>query len=179
MNIININLFIYFFNLKKKRRNQVIDEIEHEVIEVPYLNALSLFASNLTSLIILYPMETILNRLIVQGTRTIIDNTDYGYGVIPINTRYEGFFDCLRTIEHTEGLFGLYKGLGCAILEALLAFGLLKLGKLAAYCIYDAIWISRNDKSNLEFLTQQTTIYRQPPLQQQQQQQHQYLNQEQ
>ena len=100
-------------------------------------------------------METIINRLIVQGTRTIIDNTDNGIGVIPINTRYDGFIDCLRTIEHTEGMLGFYKGVGVVLLECVLQFALLKLAKFGAYRIYDALWISRNDKSNLEFLTQQ------------------------
>ncbi len=80
---------------------------------------------------------------------------------MPINTRYDGFIDCMRTIENTEGLFGLYKGVGVVVLECLLSFALLKLGKFAAYRIYDAIWISRNDKSNLEFLTQQD--YNRPP----------------
>lgn len=109
----------------------------------------------MAAVIALYPFETIINRLIVQGTRTIIDNTDNGVGVFPIITRYDGFFDCLRTIEHTEGILGLYKGVGCVLLELVLSFGLLKLGKFAAYRIYDAVWISRDDKSNYEFLTQQ------------------------
>ena len=64
----------------------------------------------MAAVIALYPIETVINRLIVQGTRTIIDNTDNGVGVVPIITRYDGFFDCLRTIEHTEGFLGLYKG---------------------------------------------------------------------
>ena len=39
-----------------------------------------------------------------QGTRTIIDNTDTGLGVIPISTRYEGFMDCFRSILAEEGV---------------------------------------------------------------------------
>jgi len=142
-----------------KKSNQVIDEIEQEVVEMPYIHAAASLAANITALIALYPIETTINRLIVQGTRTIIDNTDNGSGVVPINTRYEGFFDCMRTIEHTEGMLGLYKGVGVAVLETTISFALLKLAKFIGYKIYDAVWISRNDKSNLEFLTQQS-VYR-------------------
>jgi solute carrier family 25 protein 46 len=66
-------------------------------------------SSNVGAILAMYPLETVLNRLIVQGTRTIIDNTDTGYGVVPINTRYDGFIDCIQSISQTEGLFGFYK----------------------------------------------------------------------
>ena len=74
------------------------------------MNAIAQLSGNMAAVIALYPFETIINRLIIQGTRTIIDNTDIGIGVVPIITRYDGFFDCLRTIEDTEGFLGLYKG---------------------------------------------------------------------
>ena len=151
----SFSLLLLFLNVLTKRRVKCIDEIENEIVESPYLNAIASLSGNLTAIIALYPIETIINRLIVQGTRTIIDNTDHGYGVFPINTRYSGFIDCLKTIEDKEGLFGLYKGVGCVILEFIFSFALLKLGKFAAYRIYDAVWISRDDKSNYEFLTQQ------------------------
>nr|XP_053642571.1 mitochondrial outer membrane protein SLC25A46-like isoform X2 [Cherax quadricarinatus] len=57
----------------------------------------STFIGHLASDVLLYPLETILHRLHMQGTRTIIDSLDVGYEVKPILTRYEGFFDCLNT----------------------------------------------------------------------------------
>lgn len=84
------------------------------------------------ALVALYPMETVINRLIVQGTRTIIDNTDSGIGVIPINTRYDGFFDCVQTISETEGTLGFYKGIGALAMEGILCFVLLKLAESVA-----------------------------------------------
>ena len=39
----------------------------------------------------------------MQGTRTIIDNTDLGYEVLPINTQYEGVRDCVNTIRQDKG----------------------------------------------------------------------------
>jgi hypothetical protein len=68
----------------------------------------------------------IYNRLHIQGTRTIIDNLDTGASVIPILTRYDGFFDCWNTITREEGRWGLYKGLGALILQYALQFSIIK-----------------------------------------------------
>ncbi len=100
----------------------------------------------------LYPIETIINRLIVQGTRTIIDNTDNGVGVVPINTRYEGFFDCMRTISEKEGMFGFYKGFGAIAFEIALNLAVLKFAKIIATRIYDAEWIRRVEDDNIRTL---------------------------
>lgn len=43
----------------------------------------------------LFPMETILHRIHLQGCRTIIDNLDTGREVIPIMTRYWEFKDSI------------------------------------------------------------------------------------
>ena len=48
--------------------------------------------------VVLYPLETVLHRLHLQGTRSIIDNLDSGIEVTPILTRYEGVSDCFNTI---------------------------------------------------------------------------------
>lgn len=53
----------------------------------------------------------------LQGSRTIIDNLDTGREVIPILTRYEGFFDCLFSIRSEEGISGLFKGFGAVVLQ--------------------------------------------------------------
>ncbi|RXG73112.1 Solute carrier family 25 member 46 [Armadillidium vulgare] len=66
---------------------------------------------------ILFPLETILHRLHLQGTRTIIDSLDAGYEVKPILTRYEGFFDCLSTTVKEEGVLGLFKGYGALCIQ--------------------------------------------------------------
>lgn len=100
----------------------------------------------------LYPIETVINRLIVQGTRTIIDNTDNGVGVVPINTRYEGFFDCMRTISEREGMLGFYKGFGAIAFEIALHLAVLKFAKVIATRIYDAEWIRRVEEDNIRTL---------------------------
>ena len=65
----------------------------------------------------------------LQGTRTIIDDTDTGLSVLPIITRYEGFVDALRSVIAEEGLSGLYKGFGALLLQYGVHIGILKLAK--------------------------------------------------
>lgn len=76
---------------------------------------------------ILYPVETVLHRLHLQGTRTIIDNLETGREVVPIITRYEGFADCLSSIISDEGFSGLFKGFGSLMMQYALHFMLLKM----------------------------------------------------
>ncbi|CAF3083855.1 unnamed protein product [Rotaria socialis] len=114
-----------------KNQFETVDDIECQLIDtIPNLvdrsflrieaNILSVFLSNF----LLYPYETVLNRLFVQGTRTIVDDLDKaGVGCTAINTRYLGLFDCCRTIFETEGRCGrgFFKGIGFLILK----FGLI------------------------------------------------------
>lgn len=75
----------------------------------------------------LYPIETVLHRLHLQGTRTIIDNLETGREVVPIITRYEGFMDCFQSIIAEEGVSGLFKGFGALMLQYTIHFLLLRL----------------------------------------------------
>ncbi|KAK0085811.1 hypothetical protein PV325_004373 [Microctonus aethiopoides] len=76
-----------------------------------------------------YPLETVLHRLHLQGTRTIIDNLDSGRSVMPLLTGYNGAFDCYRTIINSEGTMGLYKGFGALVLQFGIHFLVLKATK--------------------------------------------------
>lgn len=67
--------------------------------------------------VLFYPLETVIHRLHLQGTRTIIDNLDTGKSVTPLLTGYSSATDCYRTIISTEGPLGLYKGFGALILQ--------------------------------------------------------------
>lgn len=70
-----------------------------------------------TADVLFYPLETVIHRLHLQGTRTIIDNLDTGRSVTPLLTGYSGAADCYRTIISTEGPLGLYKGFGALMLQ--------------------------------------------------------------
>lgn len=78
-----------------------------------------LSSSVLTDLI-LFPIETVLHRMYIQGTRTLIDNLDTGLSAVSITVKYNGFFDCLRSIVEREGFWSLYSGLGALALQYLL-----------------------------------------------------------
>ncbi|CAH1796072.1 unnamed protein product, partial [Owenia fusiformis] len=82
-----------------------------------YPELIATFTGHLFADVILYPLENVVHRLHLQGTRTIIDNTDTGLGVVPIITRYEGMLDCFKCIILDEGLSGLYKGMGALVLQ--------------------------------------------------------------
>lgn len=129
-----------------------MDQVEEEVINEPYMSVIFQFLSRFGAITVLYPIETILNRLIVQGTRTIIDNTDNGYGVIPINTRYDGFLDCANCIHDTEGIAGFYKGIGTVFFDAALHYFIFKIAKTIALRIYDSEWTTTVDRENVKNL---------------------------
>ena len=65
-------------------------------------------------------------RLHIQGTRTIIDNLDTGSSVIPILTRYDGFFDCWATVIREETHWGLFKGFGTLLFQYALQLAVIK-----------------------------------------------------
>jgi len=111
---------------KKKQRKQGAISKEMNSVEANDLEMSSHFVGSLVADVLLFPIETILHRLHIQGTRTIIDNLDTGSSVIPILTRYDGFFDCWNLIIREEGYWGLYKGFGSLILQYALHLSVIK-----------------------------------------------------
>jgi solute carrier family 25 protein 46 len=108
---------------KKGARSKDLTTINNE-IEL-YSNIISLISSE----ILFFPFETILHRMQLQGTRTIIDNLDSGIQVVPILTSYEGAIDCYMNTVSTEGFGGLYKGFGAMILQFAAHLAVIKLSK--------------------------------------------------
>lgn len=88
------------------------------------------FVANLCADVLLFPLETVLHRLHVQGTRTIIDNTDLGFEVLPINSQYEGMRDCINAIRREEGPLGFYKGFGTIVIQYSLHATVLQITKM-------------------------------------------------
>uniref|UniRef100_A0A2K5C8H2 Mitochondrial outer membrane protein SLC25A46 n=1 Tax=Aotus nancymaae TaxID=37293 RepID=A0A2K5C8H2_AOTNA len=119
--------------LKRKTYNSHLAESTSPVqsmLDAYFPELIANFAASLCSDVILYPLETVLHRLHIQGTRTIIDNTDLGYEVLPINTQYEGMRDCINTIRQEEGVFGFYKGFGALIIQYTLHAAVLQITKI-------------------------------------------------
>ena len=91
---------------------------------------LASFSGRLLADSLLFPLETILHRLILQGTRTIIDNTESGLDVVPVITKYSGALDCCRAVIVDEGLGGYYRGFGALVLQYALHGAILKVTEL-------------------------------------------------
>lgn len=87
------------------------------------------FISLVLTDVVFYPFETVIHRVHLQGTRTIVDNLDNGYSVLPILTNYEGTIDCYDKTISTEGKAGLYKGFGVMILQYTVHYMLIKVTK--------------------------------------------------
>ncbi|PAV68865.1 hypothetical protein WR25_16800 [Diploscapter pachys] len=71
----------------------------------------------------LFPIETVLHRMYIQGTRTLIDNMDTGLSAVSMTVKYSGFFDCFKSIIENEGFFALYAGVSAVVLEYGLMWG--------------------------------------------------------
>ncbi|VDN98233.1 unnamed protein product [Rodentolepis nana] len=92
--------------------------------------------------VIVYPLETIVVRLCVQGTRTLVDNLDSGDSVVPIISSFNGIFDVLRSASTSpSGFLGLYRGFGSLLLQYAVQIALL-VGVKYAYeyilCMYSS-----------------------------------------
>lgn len=93
------------------------------------INLTASVTATIASDIVFYPCETIVHRLYLQGTRTIIDNLDNGSSVIAILTSYRGVMDCYDSCISQEGTAGLYKGFGALILQYAAHIALIKVSR--------------------------------------------------
>lgn len=122
------------YTVQVSMRAEMLEAKDHNTLdtdkslyETYYPELIATFTGNLLADTVLYPLETILHRLFIQGTRTIIDDTDSGIGVQPIVSKYDNLVDCFRQIIHDEGFAGLYKGFGALLLQYALHVVILKL----------------------------------------------------
>lgn len=111
------------------------------------LESVSDLTASLVSDAILFPFETIMHRLYLQGTRTIIDNLDTGISVMPILTSYVGPLDCFTTTIKQEGRLGLFKGFGALLLQTILVGMLYKVVKISLVKVIDAYATTSNHTS--------------------------------
>ncbi|GAA6085870.1 mitochondrial outer membrane protein SLC25A46 [Tachysurus ichikawai] len=105
-------------------------ETVQNMLDAYFPELIASFVANLCADVLLFPLETVLHRLHVQGTRTIIDNTDLGFEVLPINSQYEGMRDCINAIRRQEGPLGFYKGFGTIVIQYALHATVLQITKM-------------------------------------------------
>ncbi|CAH1637249.1 unnamed protein product [Spodoptera littoralis] len=120
---------------QQRHRHELSDSynVNYSKTSNPLIEDISLKANIISFIameIIFYPVETIIHRLHIQGTRTIVDNLDTGTSVIPILTGYEGFMDCYNSTIAKEGVSGLYKGFGALVLQLAAHLAIIKLTTL-------------------------------------------------
>ncbi|CAH0562117.1 unnamed protein product [Brassicogethes aeneus] len=90
--------------------------------------------------IVFFPCETVVHRLHLQGTRTIVDNLDNGRSVLPILTNYSGPIDCYESCIATEGNLGLYKGFGALVLQYIAHIALIRVSHFLLSELGGVIW---------------------------------------
>lgn len=112
------------------------------------LEAVSDLTASAFSDAVLFPLELVMHRLYLQGTRTIIDNLDTGTSVMPILTSYEGPFDCFATTVSQEGRLGLFKGFGALLLQTSLIVILYKVVKISLVKVVDAYASTSSNESS-------------------------------
>lgn len=104
--------------LMQQRKNTSSENSpEQSMIGSYFPELMASLTSTVLTEVLLYPIETVIYRLHLQGTRTMIDDTDNGYAVVSLCTNYEGFFDCFSCIHEEEGITGFYKGFGALMLQ--------------------------------------------------------------
>ncbi|KAL6730853.1 hypothetical protein Aduo_001782 [Ancylostoma duodenale] len=117
--IIQTRLYNQFFKMARKYVNKK-PESERTKFHQYVPQIFAQMSSTILTDLILFPVETVMHRMYIQGTRTLIDNLDTGLSAISITVKYNGFFDCLRSILQHEGFWALYGGVGALALEYLL-----------------------------------------------------------
>ncbi|KAK6054409.1 hypothetical protein COOONC_08085 [Cooperia oncophora] len=117
--IIQSKLHYQFFKMARKYVNKK-PESERTKFHQYVPQIFAQMSSTILTDLILFPFETIMHRMYIQGTRTLIDNLDTGLSAISITAKYNGFGDCLRSVLQHEGFWALYSGVGALALEYLL-----------------------------------------------------------
>lgn len=112
------------------KRTEFGKETVQNMLDAYFPELIASFVANLCADVLLFPLETVLHRLHIQGTRTIIDNTDQGLEVLPINSQYEGMRDCINAIRREEGPLGFYKGFGTIVIQYSLHATVLQITKM-------------------------------------------------
>jgi len=107
-----------------------------------FKDVMNCFWGQLFADVLLFPLQTVIMRLYLQGTRTIIDNVQLPNAVTPIISDYESTSDCFSTIIKEEGRLGLFKGMGALILQYSIHYSILRITK---YCLTKTISGLKND----------------------------------
>ncbi|KAI1301430.1 Solute carrier family 25 member 46 [Halotydeus destructor] len=127
-----VRCFVLWLTKPNPEDEEIVDEFSSTVSQSSFDTSMAIadLVGNVVADIAMYPLETILHRLCLQGTRTIIDNTDRPGIVTPLISDYDGVADCYNSVVTEEGLSGLYKGFGALILQYTCQYVFIKCTKM-------------------------------------------------
>jgi len=73
----------------------------------------------LWSQLLLYPLEFVCTRLLVQGSSALADG-------IPRPPVYTGLVDCALSIYEDDGIWGFYRGFGAVVCQTAITLGIVR-----------------------------------------------------
>jgi len=79
--------------------------------------------------LMLLPLELVMNRMHLQGTRAIVDNIDNPLSVLPFQSNYSTLSQCVEYVLEEEGKTGLFKGLAALLLQYTVRTAVLQITK--------------------------------------------------
>ena len=83
------------------------------------------YFSSFLSESLLYPVETVMTRLVYQGMPVLVDDVQTGLNVRLVASFYRGFVSCVTGIWEAEGVFGFFRGYSSLLLRYFLHGGIL------------------------------------------------------
>lgn len=122
--------------------------------QLQFQELLASSVSRLVAAAMLFPLETVLHRLHVQGTRLIVDNVDTGLGILPHDSAYLGFWHCVQTIRQEEGASGFYKGFSALLLQIGVEVALLHITRISFAQVNSGVFHSKPPPSSQQAAAQ-------------------------
>ncbi|WAQ99203.1 S2546-like protein [Mya arenaria] len=105
------------YGVQQMQDDSSVDYVKQTHHEQIYPGLVANFVSFLVADIVMFPCETVLHRLYIQGTRVLTDNMDHGREVLGVHFRYNGIFDCFWQILRDEGMNAFFRGFGALMLQ--------------------------------------------------------------
>eukprot|EP00116_Pleurobrachia_bachei_P007322 sb/3467584/ len=108
---------------KLQAKNTLMDSVWPELLA----GTLHCFVADIS----LLPLEIIMNRLHLQGSRAIVDNVLDARHVFPYLSSYSTAQQCIEALIDEEGVTSLWKGLSAVLLQYTLRLTVVQTAKLA------------------------------------------------
>ncbi|XP_046388060.1 solute carrier family 25 member 46-like [Ischnura elegans] len=143
-----INFLQFHTRAKQERKGALPRDSANSLVSAD-IELKASVAALVTADVLTYPLETVLHRIHLQGTRTITDNLDSGMEVLPILTSYKGASDCYETALSSEGSLGLFKGFGALVFQYSVHIAFLHVAKVVLTEVSNLLYPSSSSTKQL------------------------------